>query len=248
MSNYDQNLLLAINETYKQLFAPDHYDRKRSSKKVDQLHYTIQRHLDMELSGSGFELFSKITDKSEKKVHGYYFDKKTDISVYDNRTKQMVATIEFKWLMSSVQKNTVNSITNMIGESTNIRKTGLKTYWIYCIRNVTPVYNNGGLITSTYKIDENFIDKYRSMYKDNLNSDVNLPNALCLNIIKDDVEMGKLKSKRELEVAYDQYCKEDKLNVGFDKNVELEINGLYINNYNKFIKMICEDIKNGKSK
>lgn len=246
VNNYDQNLLLTIKDRYKELYSPSHYNNKKSSKKVDKLHYAVHRHLNMELNDSNYEIHSKIIDGKEKNIEGFYFSKKTDIAIFNKKINKIVATVEFKWLLSSVQKNTQNSLANIIGEATNIRKTGIKTYWIFCVRNETPVYKDSGEISKLYRIDKNYLDKFVTLYKNNSNSDENLPNALSLNITNDNVVMKGLKNKRDLEIEYDNLSKDDNLYVSFDEDFNLQINRLYVNNYNNFIKEICEDIKNDK--
>lgn len=244
MRKYENNLLKEIKNTYAFIYRPSHKENKRSNKKVDNLHYALLRHLSSELNDSSFELFTKETDGSELKANGYYYDKKTDVLIMNKKTKETIATIEFKMLLSSVQKNNNNNISNMIGDATNIRKAGIKTYWIYCISNTTPVYKSTGEIQSLYKIKEKYFDVYKKIYNDNYSEDYSIPNAVSFNILEDDIDLTKLKTKQELKIKYDNHINKDGFDIKLVDNIRYEKNNLFINEYDKFIKKMSEEIKN----
>ncbi|WP_339033588.1 hypothetical protein [Spiroplasma endosymbiont of Cantharis rufa] len=236
----NNDLLRVLEETIYSINKPSHKNNKRSAKKVDNLHYAVQRHLSLKLEDSKYKIWTKTVDKKEYKVNGFFFKKNSDIVILNKEKDKVIATIEFKMPLSSVQKNTINSITNMIGESTNIQLNGIKTFWIYCIREVTPVFNKNGVIQSFYKFDTS---KYINLYEKKHNSGVALPYGLSLNIYKDNLELEKFREERDIGINLDRIHQEKSLFVEYVEDIKYNRNGLFINDYLNFIDFIVEEVK-----
>ncbi|AKX34247.1 hypothetical protein SLITO_v1c06130 [Spiroplasma litorale] len=237
-----KDFLFELEKTIFKISQPNHINYERSSKKVDILHYAIHRHLSLYLDKEKYKICSKVIDKKEYKVEGLLFDKKADIAILNVVKNKVVATIELKLYLSSVQKNLKNSLSNMIGETANIQLNDIKTFWILNARSVTPVYDESKKVKSFYKINQSFFDKYLDMYNKIKSNKYLMPSRLLINVYDDNLDIQKFSSKREILQEINNFEIKNNFNFRYDNNYIFNDNKLYVNCYDKFIKKICEEI------
>ena len=177
-----KGFLIAIKDSFE---AYNEYGA-RSNKKLIQIHEWFANEIISEL-GEGYSIKSLGTG-GEYKIEGKYYPKILDITVLSDQ--KPIVTLSFKFVTSNYAQNSNNYFENLLGETANIRRTGVGFAHFLVLRGSTPYYykaegNKRGQLKKMEKLSEHHIKKYIELFKDI--DFPHKPDALGMAIIDFDV-------------------------------------------------------------
>uniref|UniRef100_A0A7C3N9I6 Uncharacterized protein n=1 Tax=candidate division WOR-3 bacterium TaxID=2052148 RepID=A0A7C3N9I6_UNCW3 len=139
----------------------------RSNKKLIPIHTWFAKEIISEL-GNDYSSMSLGTG-GEYEIEGKYYPKLLDITVFSN--EKPIVTLSFKFVTSNYSQNSNNYFENLLGETANIRRTGVGFSHFLVLRGHTPYYdkaagNKRGELKKTEILSEHHIQKYIKLFKD----------------------------------------------------------------------------------
>ncbi len=158
-----EGFLSAIKDTF---YAYNKYGA-RSNRKLIPIHTWFAKEIVSEL-GDDYSSMSLGADK-EYEIEGKYYPKTLDITIF-SKTRPIVA-LSFKFVTSNYAQNSNNYFENLLGETANIRRSGVGFVHFLVLRGHTPYYdkaagNKRGELKRTEILSEHHIKKYIKLFKD----------------------------------------------------------------------------------
>lgn len=187
---------------------------KRSNMRVEPLHKFI-----------GESLSENIV--YEKKLSGFYYDKKVDLYNESNKT-----AYEIKFITGNYKQNGNNYFENMNGATDNLNLAGYRVVQIIILPIYLPYYNNRGILKKIEYITPKDIIKYKKLMEKGTETK---PDNMFLYLIDTGNEqflnknIGNILNEKELNDSYN--IKSIKC---LDENVNDFLN-IY-SNFDNFIK------------
>jgi hypothetical protein len=183
--NLEKGFLKAISESFS------NYNNfgARSNKKLIPIHKWLADIISLKL-GKNYHLRG-LGNNGEIIFSGKYYPKTLDIAILKN--EKIITTISFKFITSNYKQNSNNYFENLLGETANIRRSGIGFAHLIVLRAKTPYYdkNRGNLRGKLKKIEilkEKDILKYIKLFKD-----LDFPHKPdVLGIIIVDIEKNKI--------------------------------------------------------
>lgn len=209
-----------------------------SNEKLKILHGAIASDLQNKL-GDNYTVHSLgFNDGREVNVMGKYTKKRIDITIKKNNNP--IAFIGLKFIMQNYEQNSNNYFENMLGETANIRRTGKPYFQILILPSCVPYYKDGGILTKKERINNNRLEKYILLSKED-NKYLYVPNGFLFYF----VDLPELPDNIASRDSYrDYFLKLGDFKIKANKNI-YEFGDLFIyNNYEKFINKVCQAIKN----
>lgn len=157
------DFLSALRKTYK---AYNIYGA-RSSKKLIAIHSWFAKEI---VSGLGKNYSVKsLGYDGEYTIEGKYYPKISDITIFNNQ--KPVVTLSFKFVTSNYAQNSNNYFENLLGETANIRRTGVGFVHFLVLRGYAPYYDKAGggkrgKLKRIETLSEYQIKKYIELFKD----------------------------------------------------------------------------------
>lgn len=214
----------------------------RSTAKLKILHGSIAADLKEKL-GNGFSIQSQGYEEGiEGSIDGRYYSKKTDITVkYNNKA---VAGYAVKFVMRNYFQNSNNYFENMLGETANIRASGIPYFQIFIIFDKVPYYQKSGKFSRYDAISQHNLQKYIELSADNPKVFLHTPDKTLFTILslKERAENDDFIDENDYANYYssvidnaDLLTYSNKIDVNFKDSVIL-------NDYKKFIEETCNII------
>jgi hypothetical protein len=106
----------------------------------------------------------------EYKIDGKYYSKISDVAILRNGKPILILSIRF--VTSNYAQNSINYFENLLGESANIRRIGVRFAHFLILRGHTPYYAKAsgkkkrGKLKKKEILSENHIKKYVKLFKD----------------------------------------------------------------------------------
>ena len=157
------NFLNALKSTYR---AYNIYGA-RSSKKLIAVHSWFAKEI---ISGLAKSYSVKsLGNDGEYEIEGKYYPKTVDITIFFSR--KPIVTLSFKFVTSNYAQNSNNYFENLLGETANIRRTGVGFVHFLVLRGYAPYYdkaagNKRGKLKKIETLSEHQIKKYVELFKD----------------------------------------------------------------------------------
>lgn len=153
----------------------------RSTDKLKPLHGAIAEDLGRKL-GKGFHIKSQgYGDDKEGTLFGRYFDKKVDITIYDE--DKPLCGIGVKFAMQNYSQNSNNYFENMLGETANIRCNKYPYFQVFIILDRLPYYNKRKVITKWEHFTGHNVRKYIALSEDNTDLFLHTPNKTLVYVV-----------------------------------------------------------------
>lgn len=214
----------------------------RSTAKLKPLHGHIAQDLKEKL-GDGFTIQSQgyEADK-EGTIEGRYYPKKVDITV--NYKGKPVAGYAVKFVMRNYSQNSNNYFENMLGETANLRSSGIPYFQIFIIFDKVPYYKKGGEFSKYDIISEHNLEKYLKLSGDNPDIFFHAPDKTLVALIslKEKEENYRFEDENDYAEYYTSILK-DKDIVSYSKKIDDKFgNAVILNNYRDFIERTCHMI------
>lgn len=208
----------------------------RSTAKLKPLHGFIASDLHDRL-GDAFEVYAQgYGEGREKQLPGHYQDKAVDIAIY--RDQAPIAGIAVKFVMQNYKQNSVNYFENMLGETANIRSTGLPYFQILILLDHLPYFDkNGGQLKHWEQINQHNLNKYVVLSQDNPSRFMHTPNKMLIFVVRSK-EAPMIKTKQEY---FDFYRNNPHLEMT-DNEYESFGRGVVLNDYDCFMSKVCHTI------
>lgn len=154
----------------------------KSPAKLKTLHGHIAKDLE-EKFGSSFTVHSQgYGDDKEGSIQGRYYLKKVDITI--NKNGKAVAGYAVKFVMRNYSQNSNNYFENMLGETANIRSTGIPYFQVFIIFDKVPYYKSGGYFKKYDTISAHNLEKYLALSKDDPSVFFHTPDKTLVILIK----------------------------------------------------------------
>ncbi|HRV32051.1 MAG TPA: hypothetical protein P5241_00430 [Candidatus Paceibacterota bacterium] len=139
----------------------------RSNKKLLPIHKWFAEIIESKLT-KDYSVRS-LGKGGEVDLNGKYYPKTLDITIL--KGKKIITTISFKFVTSNYKQNSNNYFENLLGETANIRRTGIGFAHFLVLRARTPYYdkNKGNLRGKEKKLEilhESDLLKYIKLFKD----------------------------------------------------------------------------------
>ena len=162
----DDNFLQSLNLSF---FAYNKKGGARSNKKLIPIHKFLSEVVAKKLGKEYGVKSLGVEDGKEASVEGRYYPKNLDIAVY--KGDKIIATISFKFVTSNYKQNANNYFEGLMGETANIRRSGIGFAHLLVLHARTPYYskNKGNLRGKEVKseiITEKDLQKYVKLYRD----------------------------------------------------------------------------------
>ena len=162
----------AFLQAMSQSLADYHDFGARSSKKLVAPHRWIAKTALAQL-GDGFRASSYgIGNGKEKTVPGKYYDKTVDVAVEKigaDNSARIVAVASFKFVTSNYKQNSVNYFEHMLGETANLRRTGVGFAHLLVLRKNMPYLKKSGGRSRVETITDHNMAKYIKLFRDKKN-------------------------------------------------------------------------------
>lgn len=153
----------------------------RSPKMTLEIHTSIKE-LCQKTLGDGYEV---VCQDTREYVHtGSFLDKKVDIAIL--KDEKLVGAIEVKAIRSSYKKNATNYFYNMLGETLNLKESGVKVCQLIVIPEVVK-FKEAGRVKEEVICDTQ-IEKYVKLEKSDCFSK---PDQLIVSMVSMDYENNK---------------------------------------------------------
>jgi hypothetical protein len=131
----------------------------RSNKRILPIHDFVSDLLS-EIFGDNF-----IVEK-EYNIHGFLYQKKVDIVVLEKNSKTPVFCIGVKFITRNYKQNANNYFEGMIGETSNVQRSGVPYAHLIIMRDEVPYYKRSGKKTKNELINMRDIQKYFNLISD----------------------------------------------------------------------------------
>ena len=216
----------------------------RSNEKLKILHGAIASDLHKRLKGK-YDIYSLgFESGKEVKVKGRYMDKTIDITI--KKGKEVICAIGVKFIMRNYSQNSNNYFENMLGETANIRTTGIPYFQIFVISSQIPYFKKEQKLDHLEIVTENNLNKYIKLSNDDINECMQTPDKTLLYIV--DLPTYSLDKIKDFNDYIKFFKKNNKFEVvKYAKSYNFGDEMIY-NDYDKFIKEIVNYImrKEGK--
>ena len=232
MSN--QAFLHTINKSFQKYLESG----ARSNEKLKILHGYIANELASRL-GSDYEIASLgYGAGKEQNISGKYIDKNVDITI--NQGGKPIAGIAVKYVMSNYSQNSNNYFENMLGETANIRCTGVQYFQIIIMTQNAPYFEKGGRVSRIEKITANNLHKYSVLSGDDASLSQHSPDKTLLYLVQNTRPSDELVS-RDKQAYYDYYLGNSELTTCSLPGVEFK-SGVVFNDFDEYINKISHRI------
>ncbi|MCL2855973.1 MAG: hypothetical protein FWE21_10240 [Defluviitaleaceae bacterium] len=215
----------------------------RSNEKLKILHGAIAEDLHKKLSNTSnvngnYSVHSLgFGNGREVGIAGRYANKTVDIAVKKNGNP--VAGIAIKYVMSNYKQNSNNYFENMLGETANIRSSGIPYFQILVIPDKMPYFDKDGIIKKWEVVNKRNINKYIVMSNDNVDVYLHAPNKTLISIVN--ISEGENLSFID-KSCYKKYYTTSPFSItASSKSFEFGNNTIY-NNCEGFIKSVVSSI------
>ena len=231
--NYNNKLLQYVLESYRGF---GEAKGSRSTKKLIPLHGGISKNV-LDILGNNYIIHSQgIGDNKEVKVDGKYTGLKVDIGI-ENSNNKIVSGIGVKFMMNNYKQNAKNLYRNMLGETVDIRRTGMFYHQVLIVADTVPYFKKDGELNHFETITEKSFDDYKKLCNPDENIEVpnstllcvvNLPKITTIETYDDYLDLCKNLNKEEIV-----FSKIDFGNFG---------DSVFLNDFEKFLNSIVERI------
>lgn len=130
----------------------------RSDRKVDPLHNFLKGAVEDITKGKLKVLING--RKPFMKIKGKIFDKECDMII---KKRGIKAVLSSKWIMQNYRQNAHNYLENLIGETVNIKLTGVKFIYLLIVCNPMPYYDKKGHLVKLEKFTQEDEKPYNSL-------------------------------------------------------------------------------------
>lgn len=161
--NIEESFLDAIGKSFSE------YERfgARSNKKLIPIHSWLGGVLKKKL-GNDYSI-QCLGFGQEYKHNGKYYPKNLDITIFYK--KKLVTTVSFKFVTSNYAQNSNNYFENLLGETANIRRSGIGFAHLIVLRGHTPYYDKNagskrGKVKRIEILQSHQIVKYIKLFRD----------------------------------------------------------------------------------
>ncbi|MGR3913217.1 MAG: hypothetical protein OD918_01615 [Gammaproteobacteria bacterium] len=187
----DGRFVLAVRESYGEYTAHG----ARSNQKLRPLHQWVADEMRREL-GAGYETQSLRKDNgSEGKIAGKYYDKTVDVSIF-KKGGAPLAIISVKFITSNFKQNANNYFEHLMGETANIRRSGIGFGHFMVLPERIPYLKRNGEITHIESVSDHHLQKHVRLSDD---ADYpHRPDVIGIGIISLDMSGGRSAGKIEL--------------------------------------------------
>ena len=234
--NMDNNKFLnIIRESFEKYLETS----SRSNEKLKILHGEIAKDLADRL-GDGYKVNSLNTKGGkEKNIQGEYMVKKVDITI--SKKEKDIAGIALKFIMSNYWQNSNNYFENMLGETANIRRAGKTYYQILVLPSKLPYFNKSGEIKKYEEINQDRLEKYIKLSKEDIKQNLYCPNKMLIYIVDIPIPGEDCKQRKDYIEFYQNLAQFHITK----NNEEYEFGDMVVyNDYERFISEICDEVEN----
>jgi hypothetical protein len=230
----------------------------RSTKKLEPIHGCVARLLEVEFNNRGVDVqiyakgygSTKVTN-CEKKIEGFFYPKNVDIAVFSGTNP--LGAISLKFATGNYKQNANNYFEHMLGETANLRASGLVYGQITILRRLTPYFDKRGVIGRMEAINAFDINKYVFLNKSDIDN-YSRPDHLAVVL----VEMGdETVLEDSVRQCPDMQKRIDSINVSMTTldnikkipgmSLEMIDDVLDLVNFEKTIVGFCDDVCKKKS-
>lgn len=187
----DGRFVLAVRESYGEYTVHG----ARSNQKLRSLHQWVADEIKREL-GAGYETQSLRKDNgSEGKIAGKYYDKTVDVSIFKKGSAPL-AIVSIKFITSNFKQNANNYFEHLMGETANIRRSGIGFGHFMVLPEKIPYLKRSGETAHIESISDHHLQKYVK-----LSSDADYPHrpdVIGIGIVSLDMSSGQNAGKIEL--------------------------------------------------
>ena len=233
-------VLEVIRESFKTYL---HVKSSRSNAKLKPLHGEISKDIQKRL-GAGYTVKSLGygVDK-EGIIDGRYYPKNVDITVYYNG--EPVAGYAVKFVMRNYSQNSNNYFENMLGETANIRTSGIPYFQIVIIFDKVPYHKTGGVFDDYDILSEHNIEKYLKLSEDNTDLFYHTPDKTLLMVLtlKEKTPNHIFNDENDYNNYYNSVIDDSDL-LSYSKKIKDSFgNAVVLNDYDNFIDRSVYAIK-----
>lgn len=248
--NLDENFLRMIGESYRTFINVG--GSSRTTAKLKPLHGTIAKNIE-DMLGEGYSVIAQGHGKGkEANIDGGFHAKNIDITIVNKHTQEVVAVIEVKYVMQNYKQNAINYFDNMVGETTNIRLSGIPCYQIVIVPDTLPYFKKddvkGRIIKHWEKFNDHNSEKYIKLSHYDPKDVYGVPDSTLLYVVhvSPDVDEESVITKDE----YLKFFRNNTPSMELSKNEYPGFNpdgSVIYNDYEKFINKIYHDVLTKKS-
>lgn len=207
----------------------------RSNQKLKPLHSAIASDL-AQMLGKDYQIVSQGYEEGrEARIDGRYVSKAVDITIQHNN--KAVAGVAVKFIMQNYSQNSVNYFENMLGETANIRSTGIPYFQVIIMCDNMPHYDNKRNIKHWEQFTAGNAKKYERLSQDNPVLYIHTPDKTLI-FLAHITENAALKDK---DAYVEFYKKNPEMSISEQPSPNFD-NGVIYNDYEQFMWKIYHKV------
>ena len=176
--NCRMSLVNILKKSYRSLYI----NGVRSNERIKHIHNWVKERFEDKL-GAAYKYYAydpNDSNRKEFKVNGAFYPKCCDITICDSKDVPLAA-ISVKFITSNFKQNANNYFESMLGESYNIKRSGIIYAHILFCPNPLPYYLKGGGFKCKEWLKDKDFEKYIKLEQ---TKDSFSPDFTSINIIE----------------------------------------------------------------